>query len=582
MAKAFISFLGTNNYLDCRYSLDNQPGKLVKYFQQDLVDRFCRQWGPDDHIHIFTTEKACEKNWQDNGHRDQKTKKRIHNNGLKICLENMGLAATVRNFDIPEGKDEKEIWKIFEQVFDTLGTGDEIIFDITHGFRSIPMLFMTLIGYARLLKNITVLGIYYGAFESIARLDQVINIEPENRIAPIFDLTSFELLIQWTEATQSFVKNGSASEFKRLADQKVNPVLQDSQGKDRVAASIRDVAKGMDQITWNLLLNRGAEIIEYDYDSIREKLSFLEKEDVFIRPFSPLMKEIREKINGFTKNDIQNGFTAVDWCRHHGLYQQAITMLQENIVTSILNSENLDWGIETNRNSAAKALKLASHKGLEYKGEQSDEPLVRQLTVNPFVQMVASKLESLSKIRNDVNHGGYLTEQNKKAKTTHKILNQFENIHENIHENIQQKISDLKTGKKDIRTSEKSMFLLFSHQLTPDQKEIARIEFGVTSFLHPPKSVQAVWSQIPSDLDLLVPILQPVESWLEQHAREGDLVLIQGDFGATFRMVNHALFLKLIPVYATTQRQARDKILSDGRIETHHVFEFKRFRIYGR
>jgi len=576
MAKAFISFLGTNDYLDCRYSLNSQPGKVVKYFQEDLVDRFCRQWGPGDQIRIFTTSDALRTNWQDNGHRDRKTDEIIRNSGLNKCLKNLGLAASVRRYDIPEGKNEDEIWTIFELVFETLDTGDEIIFDITHGFRSIPMLFISLIGYARLLKNITVLGIYYGAFESLGQFEDVKKMKPDDRVAPVFDLTSFEQLIQWTEATQSFVKNGSAREFKKLADQGVNPVLQGSRGKDRVAAAIRDVAKGMDHITQNLLLNRGAELIAYDYDSVRERLSFLEKEDIFIRPFPPLMKEIQQKINWFARNDIHNGFTAVDWCLHHGLHQQAITMLQENIVTLILNTENLDWGIETNRNAAGDALKLASHKEKTYEGDPALESLVRQLTANSIVQLVASDLESLSKIRNDINHGGYLTEQNKKAKNTHRILNQFEKIRESI----RQKISGLDSNKKDIPTS-KSMFLLFSHQLTIDQQESARTEYGVTSFHQPPEAVQAVWSQFSPDADQLAPILQPVEAWLEQHAQKGDLVLIQGDFGATFLMINHALSLELIPVYATTQRQARDTLLSDGRIETTHVFKFKRFRIYG-
>lgn len=578
MAKAFISFLGTNDYLDCRYSLNNQHGRVVKYFQEDLVDRFCRTWGPEDQIRIFTTADALTTNWQDNGHRDRKTREVILNKGLGRCLKNLGLAASVRRYDIPEGKNEAEIWTIFEQVFETLDTGDEIIFDITHGFRSIPMLFMSLIGYARLLKNITVLGIYYGAFESLGQYEEVKKMEPRDRIAPIFDLTSFEQLIQWTEATQSFVKNGSAREFKKLADQGVNPVLQGSCGKDRVAASIRDVAKGMDHITQNLLLNRGAELIEYDYDSIRERLTFLEKEDIFIRPFPPLMKEIQQKINGFVRNDIHNGFTAVDWCLHHGLYQQAITMLQENIVTLVLSAESLDWGIEANRNAAGNAMKLASHKDKSYEGDPAAEPLVRRLTENSIVQIVASDLDALSNIRNDVNHGGYLTEQNKKARNTHRILYQFEKIRESI----RQKISGSKTDKKDIPAIEKSMFLLFSHELTIEQQETARTAFGVTSFHQPPEAVQAVWSQIPPDTTDLSPILQPVESWLEQHAQKGDLVLIQGDFGATFLMVNHALSLGLIPVYATTQRQARDNILSDGRIETTHVFQFKRFRVYGR
>lgn len=131
------------------------------------------------------------------------------------------------------------------------------------------------------------------------------------------------------------------------------------------------------------------------------------------------------------------------------------------------------------------------------------------------------------------------------------------------------------------RISKKSMHLLFSHQLTKRQQQSATVNYGVTCFSPPPENIQTVWSQIPPDAERLDPILLPVKTWLEQQAVKGDLVLIQGDFGATVLMVNHALSLELIPVYATTQRQARDKILSDGRIETYHVFEFKRFRVYG-
>jgi CRISPR-associated Csx2 family protein len=439
MAKAFISFLGTNDYLDCRYSLQKHPGRVVKYFQQDLVERFCRHWSPDDEIRIFTTPDALEKNWRDNGHRDRNTHEAIPNPGLDTRLQKMNMKAAVKRYDIPAGKDEDEIWQIFQLVFDTLDTGDDIIFDITHGFRSIPMLFMSLIGYARLLKKITVSGIYYGAFESLGSLQEVKKMDLDDRIAPIFDLTSFEYLIQWTEATQSFVMNGSARELAALAGQGIKPVLKDSRGTDQVAVTIRDIARGVDHITRNLLLNRGAEIIQYDYDRIKEKLSSLKDKDIFIRPLAPLMTQIKNKIDVFAQNDIQNGFKAVDWCMEHGLYQQAITMLQENMVTFILSQENLDWGLEAHRTAVTKAIKLASHKDISYKGDKSAAALVRQLTANPFVQDFSSDLESLSKIRNDVNHGGYLTEKNKKANPAETILKKLTKIQGHIQKRMAEK-----------------------------------------------------------------------------------------------------------------------------------------------
>lgn len=132
-----------------------------------------------------------------------------------------------------------------------------------------------------------------------------------------------------------------------------------------------------------------------------------------------------------------------------------------------------------------------------------------------------------------------------------------------------------------VRTTEKSMFLLFSHRLTPEQQHHAEMNYGVACFRTPPEEIQSIWSQIPPDADCLDPLLSPVKRWLEQHADKGDVILIQGDFGATVLMVNHAISLGLIPVYATTQRQAREKEMPDGSIETYHIFTFKRFRVYG-
>jgi hypothetical protein len=132
------------------------------------------------------------------------------------------------------------------------------------------------------------------------------------------------------------------------------------------------------------------------------------------------------------------------------------------------------------------------------------------------------------------------------------------------------------TGKR-----EKTLFQLFSHQLTPDQQKSARKEFGVTDFQAPPKRIQHLWSQVPPDDTRISSFLSPVKTWLEETTHKGDLVLIQGDFGATYMMVVHAFSLGLVPVYATTQRQAREKKMPDGSVQLSHVFRFKRFRIYG-
>ncbi len=98
MAKAFISFLGTGNYTNCRYSFKNEAGRVVKYVQEDIVSRFCTDWNREDEIRIFTTDEAKKLNWDDNGHKQKgsEEKRQIINTGLGKRLENMILNPSVK------------------------------------------------------------------------------------------------------------------------------------------------------------------------------------------------------------------------------------------------------------------------------------------------------------------------------------------------------------------------------------------------------------------------------------------------------------------------------------------------------
>ncbi len=125
------------------------------------------------------------------------------------------------------------------------------------------------------------------------------------------------------------------------------------------------------------------------------------------------------------------------------------------------------------------------------------------------------------------------------------------------------------------------LFLLFSHTITPIQEEQAYMELGVGSIIEPPLEIRKIWSAIPPADDALMPFLPPVFSWLEQNAESGDFVLIQGDFGATYLLVRHALTRGYIPVYSTTEREAVETRLEDEGRQVTHTFRHVFFRRYG-
>ncbi len=123
----------------------------------------------------------------------------------------------------------------------------------------------------------------------------------------------------------------------------------------------------------------------------------------------------------------------------------------------------------------------------------------------------------------------------------------------------------------------KKLILLFSHNLTDIQKEDAKGSFGVESFVTLPDDVQTIWSNVPADLKDLNEYLQPVRDFLIAEVAYDDVVLVQGDFGATCAMASFVKSIDGVAVYATTKRNVEEKEM-DGKIVKTSVFEHVRFR----
>jgi len=125
------------------------------------------------------------------------------------------------------------------------------------------------------------------------------------------------------------------------------------------------------------------------------------------------------------------------------------------------------------------------------------------------------------------------------------------------------------------------LFVIFNHNLTAAQEQDIRANLGVREIIFPAAELQALWSQVPPGSETLRDYLAPLEQWLAMAAVPGDLVLVQGEFGAVFLLVRYCLDQGLVPVYSTTSREAAENHLPDGRVAMRHVFSHVRFRRYG-
>jgi len=127
----------------------------------------------------------------------------------------------------------------------------------------------------------------------------------------------------------------------------------------------------------------------------------------------------------------------------------------------------------------------------------------------------------------------------------------------------------------------KKMFLIFNHSLTKHQQKDGIYSLKISEFINLPNNLQKLWQNIPTSIKKIDSCLQPLQNWLLSNAQQEDYVLIQGDFGACYLMVNFALKNGYIPVYSTTEREAVEIHNDDGSIQLHHNVKHCMYREYG-
>ena len=127
----------------------------------------------------------------------------------------------------------------------------------------------------------------------------------------------------------------------------------------------------------------------------------------------------------------------------------------------------------------------------------------------------------------------------------------------------------------------RKLIVLFSHFLTERQKEEIFNVFNITQIIDPPDRVRETMRNIPPVLESIKDSLSFIIDWLKINLSPQDYVLIQGEFGATFLLVDAAFKLGGIPVYSTTKRIHKET-REHEQVHIEKIFEHERFRVYER
>lgn len=450
--RVLISFLGITEYAKCNYKFKEERIENVRFVTEAIAKIHCKDWEKEDSIMVFATQKAKEKNWTSiDGKSDRYDIPYI---GLEERLEDLKFKCQISPIDIMEGKSEEEIWNIFDTIFEKLKDDDEVIFDITLGFRSLPMLAITILNYSTVMKKIKIRGVYYGAYDAKKK-----DLSENKEYVPIFDLKAFAKLLDWTSGIESFIKYGDARAISLLAKDDINPVLKEESnikayGVEKQENAMVEFGEELENLTEAIHTCRGQVLTKtFDFDKLNILLGQVDKRA--IKPLKPLIDKITKKVADFKNDDIQNGYNAVKWCIDHGLTQQGFTILQETIRRDMLiqGREDIDLSekqvrdifVETcvakDKAYATEYELLTRVKGKVFKLTvndllQNEDDRKRKLdeklsniskeeinkvekAINYLIQEKNSEIlktyTALSKARNDINHAGF-NKETKSAK----------------------------------------------------------------------------------------------------------------------------------------------------------------------
>jgi CRISPR-associated DxTHG motif protein len=302
-----IAFLGTWEYKCATYRWNDQTYK-TSFVQEAFV-----HWLKPETTCVLLTKEARKKHWGD------------------LC-QRLQEHTQIVEVDIPDGKSEAELWEIFEAISEVVQEGDEIAFDITHGFRSLPMIALLTIAYLKQVKGVKVQHVVYGVYER------------DNPMAPILDLTLFADLLDWLAAAKIFTATGDSSELGQLIQE-----IQDDAYRNREAygenlpRALKNFGAALAEVSDDLLLARVSNLPKSVINLIeKQKRASAEVSD-WTPPLTLLLDKIADAYEPFQDDSLPTQATLIRWYLDHNHIVQAMTLAREWVVSYHLHKEGKDW-----------------------------------------------------------------------------------------------------------------------------------------------------------------------------------------------------------------------------------------------
>ncbi len=395
MKRKLISFLGNSVYKPCIYEFRGAQANQSQFVQLAILELLAKNGMEIDELYVFLTEGAKKKNWENSPEQV----------GLKEELERRFPRLKVIPEHIGSTQSEEENWKLFDQLIGVIDSEDEVFFDITNGFRSLPILAISVNQYAKVLKKSRLGLVLYGCFEN------------NKSVAPIIDITSMITLMDWSVGVDNYLETGESSLLADLTKQEAKRIMCSSDEQDEAGLKLRQeivelrrLTDQMDAFDRSIRTVRGQTVLE-EIGKLRLALKEAQKlEAQAVKPLEKLLSQVEGKLQQFNGDPVMDLYEVAQWCYRHRLYQQGYTFLQENLITAVCIALEKDPSEKNTRYLIPRAIHIVLRKKCIDQWEEQD--LAQQEKVEELVSFLSplrtllKSYDALTDFRNNINHAG--------------------------------------------------------------------------------------------------------------------------------------------------------------------------------
>lgn len=360
-----ITFLGTNKYVPTTYQWMQWTAK-TRLFPLAL-----QQWLKPSETFVFLTQAAAEhENWSE-----------------------LNAATSPTPVPIDDGADTAGLWRIFDSVVQQVQPDDELVIDITHGFRSLPMLGLLVAAYLKTAKNVTIKHLLYGAYE--AR-------DVERDVTPVFELTSFLSLFDWMIAADHFVRTGYGNPLTDL--------LAESDGVvGELSQSILSLSEGLQLLRPNSVADSAATL---GVNVQRAKSDVARS----VPPLATILDGIAREYGQFSHKEgglrekLYSQLCMVEWYYQRGQFVHALSLAREWLPTLLCVHFNADVMDKREREDMELLLAGGKLKDPKTGDTRKESPRLNEwnsVPANSKLRQLWGGTLNLANLRNDVLHAGF-------------------------------------------------------------------------------------------------------------------------------------------------------------------------------